>query len=222
MLCLSSNRPFRVAQRKYKGVQSPGADEAAGDRGYMGRRRAISRGGPFRRKWGPVSPPAPTLPLAEQPGQHRLWRPVPAETFRPRSVPSRFCVSRRFGKFRYAVRSVRRPSVPPRVLPPKGLGPALDVSLESGFGSFRLSPLRASRFFLVASYRPLCCRFSVLANFKLLHRGGSGWLRASRFRSAAFPATQARWQAPPSRARRFSLWISRISGIESRRRPVCL
>jgi hypothetical protein len=105
---------------------------------------------------------------------------------------------------------------------PEGLGVRVGLTLESGFGSFRLSPSRASRFFLRSSCRPLCrCFFRSCELQKPLRRGGSGWLLSIRFRFAALPATQASWQPQLSRTTEISLWISRITGISlgARRKP---
>lgn len=82
-----------------------------------------------------------------------------------------------------------------------------------GSARVRLSPFAH---FALLPQTPLPVAFvaaSVLANLRRFLRGGSGWLLASRFRFAAFPATQTSWQPPPSRARQFRLWINRITGI---------
>lgn len=97
----------------------------------------------------------------------------------------------------------------------RGLRSRVGLPLESGFGSFRLSPSRASRFFLRLSCRPLCrCIRSCE-----LQAASPRWQWLAALRSVSGsplfrPHKQAdRWH--PSRASGFARWISRITGIRS-------
>jgi hypothetical protein len=155
----------------------------------------LNRKGSPRRKWGPVLPPAPTLPLDGPAGA----APSFGDRFRPRPFGlgrfRRGCrVARGSRKFRYAVRSVRRLSVPPRFRPPEGLRSRVRALEESGFGSFRLSPSRASRFFLEHPTTRLAAVLPFLRTSKPLRRGGSGWLLYDPFpvrRSSGHPCKLA-------------------------------
>jgi hypothetical protein len=120
-----------------------------------------------KRKWGPVSPPAPTLPLNGPAGA----APFFGDRFRPRPFGlgrfrRGFRVARGFRKFRYAVRWSE--DVPFRHVSvrPKASGPASGHLRKVGsarFG-FRRPALRASSLNTLPIALQLL--FSVLANFK--------------------------------------------------------